>query len=59
MPDKRRGREITMFGMIFCLAVLADLYHAEPMAFYMTAMYEPDNLLIGKPTVSQHIAEPE
>jgi hypothetical protein len=27
------------------------------MAFYMSAMYEPDNILIGKPTVCQYIAE--
>ena len=47
-----------MFGMVFCLAVLADLYHAEPMAFYMSAMNEPDNIFIGEPAVSQYIAEP-
>lgn len=49
--------EIPMFGMVFCLAVLSDLYHAEPMAFDMAAMNEPDNLLIGKPAVCQHITE--
>ena len=52
------SREIPMFGMVFCLAVLADLYHAEPMAFYMSAMNEPDNIFIGEPAVSQYIAEP-
>lgn len=52
-PHKCGGREIPMFGMVFCLAVLADLYHAEPMAFYMAAMYESDNLFIGKPAVCQ------
>ena len=56
---KCRCREITMFGMIFSLAVLSDLHHAEPMASDTAAMYEPDNLLIGKPAVGQYITEPQ
>lgn len=54
---KRGSGEVSVFGMVFCFAVITDLYHAEPMAFDMSAMDEPDNLLIGKPTVCQHIAE--
>ena len=54
---KSGSREVSMFSMIFCLAVLADLYHAEPMAFYVAAMDEPDNILVGEPAVRQDIAE--
>lgn len=54
---KRRGGEIAMLRVISCLAVLADLYHAEPMALYMTAVNEPDNVLVGEPAVRQDIAE--
>lgn len=49
--------EVSMFGLVFCLAVLADLYHAEPMAFDVPAMDEPDNILVGKPAVGQDIAK--
>lgn len=55
---KRGRRKISMSGMVFCPAVLTDLYHAQPMAFYMTAMDKPDNILISEPTVRQYIAEP-
>ena len=55
--DKRRCREVSMPGMVFCLSVLADLDHAEPMAFDVTAMDEPDNLLVGKPAVGQDVTE--
>lgn len=54
---KRGSGEVSVFGMVFCLAVLTDFYHAEPMAFDMSAMDEPDNLFIGKPTVRQYVAE--
>lgn len=54
---KRRGGEIAMLGVIFCLAVLADLYHAEPMTFYMTAVDETYNVLVCEPAVRQNIAE--
>lgn len=54
---KCRCGEITMLRVIFCLAVLADLYHAEPMAFYMTGVDETDNVLAGEPAVRQNIAE--
>ena len=47
-----------MFGMIFCFTVLSNLYHARPMAFDVTSVDKPDDLLIGKPTVGQYIAEP-
>lgn len=46
-----------MLGEIFCLAVLADLYHAQPMALYATGVDETDNVLVGEPTVRQNIAE--
>ena len=49
--------EVSMFCLVFCLAVLADLYHAEPMAFDVTAMDEPDNILVGKPAVGQDMAK--
>ena len=52
------SRKVSVFGMVFCLTVLSDLYHAKPMAFDMAAMDELDNLLVGKPTVCQHVAEP-
>ena len=51
------SREVSMFGMVFCLAVLSDLYHAEPMAFDVAAMYEPHKFLIGKPAVCQYITK--
>ena len=54
---KRRSGEIAMLRVIFCLAILADLYHAEPMALYMTAVDETDNVLVGEPAVRQDIAE--
>lgn len=54
---KRRGGEIAMLRVIFCLAILADLYHAEPMTFHMTAVDETDNVLVGEPAVRQNIAE--
>ena len=43
--------------MVFCLAFLSDLCHAEPMASGMSVMDESNNLLIGKPTVCQYITE--
>lgn len=55
--DKGGGREVSMSGMVSYPAVLADFYHARPVAFHMTAMDEPYNVLVGKPTVRQHIAE--
>ena len=55
--NKSGSCEISVSGLVFCLAFLSDLYHAEPMAFDMSAMDEPDNILIGKPTVCQYIAE--
>ena len=54
---KRRGGEIAMLRVIFCLAVLADLYHAQPMALYATAVDKTDNVLVGEPAVRQDIAE--
>lgn len=54
---KSRRREVSMFGMVFCLSVLSDLDHAEPMAFDVTAMDELDNLLIGEPAVCQDVTE--
>lgn len=49
--------EIAMLRVIFSPAVLADLYHAEPVAFNVTAMDEPHDFLVGEPAVGQHIAE--
>ena len=57
-PHKRRGREVTVSGMVSCLAVLPDLYHAEPVTPDMAAVNEADHLLAGEPAVSKHIAEP-
>lgn len=37
---KGGSREIRMFGMVFCLAVLTDLYHPDPMAFHTATMNE-------------------
>lgn len=54
---ERRSGEVSVFGMIFCPAVLADLYHAEPVAFGMAAVDGPYNILIGEPAVSQYITE--
>lgn len=54
---KRRGGEVAMCSMIFCPAVLSDLYHAQPMASYMPSMDELDNIPTGKPAVSQHVSE--
>lgn len=54
---KSRCREVSMFGMVFCLSVLSNLDHAEPMAFDVTAMDELDNLLIGEPAVCQDVTE--
>lgn len=51
------SREVSVFGMVFCSAVLADLYHAEPMASDVSAMYETYYFLIGKPTVGQNVTE--
>lgn len=55
---RRRGGEIAMLRVIFCPAVLADLYHAQPMALYMTAVNETDNVLVGEPAVRQDTAKP-
>lgn len=43
-----RSGEVSVSGMIFCLAVLADLYHAEPVALCMAGVDEPYNILVGK-----------
>ena len=52
------SREVSVSGMIFCPAVLSDLYHPQPMAFDMAAMDKPDEFLIGEPAVGQYITEP-
>ena len=54
---ERRSGEVSVFGMIFCLAVLAHLYHAEPVASGMPTMDEPYNILVGEPAVGQYITE--
>ncbi|MCR6504309.1 hypothetical protein [Bacteroides muris (ex Fokt et al. 2023)] len=51
------GRKASVFGIVFCLAVLTYLYHTEPTTSDVAAMDKPDNLLIRKPTVCQYIAE--
>lgn len=57
-PHKRRGREVAVSGMVSCLAVLPDLYHAEPVTPDMAAVDEADHLLASEPAVSKHITEP-
>lgn len=54
---KSGSREVSVFGVVFCLAVVTDLYHAGPMAFNVAAMDEPDNLLVRKPAVRQYVSK--
>lgn len=55
--DQGRCGHVTIPGMVFGLSILADFYHAQPMTFYMSAMDETDNFLVGEPTVGQYISE--
>ena len=49
--------EVSMFCLVFCLAVLADLYHAEPVTPDAAGVDEPDDVLVGEPAVRQDITE--
>ena len=55
--DKSRSGKFPIPGLVLCLAVFADLDHAEPMAFDMAAVDKADNIFVGEPAVGQYIAE--
>lgn len=54
---KCRGSEVSVFSMILCPAVLADLYHAQPVTLDTAGVDEPDDVLVGEPAVRQNISE--
>ncbi len=55
--DKLGCGKLLAPDLVFCAALLSDLYHAEPMACDMKTMYEPHYLFVGEPAVGKHILE--
>lgn len=56
-PDKLERGEFPSSDLVFCAALLSDLYHAEPVACDMKSMDEFHYIIAGEPTVRQHIFE--